>query len=131
MYLGNGLWDHKKSKSEKWGIVKKATAVVTLISWAVMIALGFGTMAYQLKAKKDIKLLAKDNGWEETVDLNEFMMSSENISKDEYSQYKKLQEKVDGAKVLTLTQVATLGSLGLASGAVHLIADKQEDELGL
>lgn len=129
MYLGNGLWDHKKTKAEKWGIVKKITAAVTLISWGVMIAIGIGTIAYQENAKKDVKALAKENGYVETIDMDEFMKTSDNVSKEEYAKYNKLKEKIEGAKVLTLTQVATLGSVGLASGGVHLIADKKEDEM--
>lgn len=129
MYIGRGMYDHKKSKSEKWGIVKNVTLFVTLISWAVMIALGVGAVAYQEDAKKDINALAKENGWEETVDLNEFMKSSENVSKEEYAKYDKLKEKIEGAKVMTLTQVATLGTLGLVSGGVHLVADKKENEM--
>ena len=128
MYIGNGMYDHKKSPSEKWAMVKKLTAIVTLVSWGVMITLGIGAVAYQQKAKKDVNTLAKDNGYVETVDLDEFMKKSENVSKEEYAKYLNLKDKIEGTKIMTLAQVATLGTIGLVSGGVNLIADKKEDE---
>ncbi|MBE7073575.1 MAG: hypothetical protein E7379_00550 [Clostridiales bacterium] len=129
MYLGNGIWQKKMTRSEKWGIVKKVAYVTACISYATFIAFGFGMKTYQKNIDKKINTLAEENGYVESDNMDTYMKNSENVSKEEYAEYTKLQNRRDNIATAAVTGIIIAGGVATTSAVVGVVAKDKEEEM--
>lgn len=123
----------KKSKQiSPWGVIK--TVCITLLATGIVLfpALGvFGSKKYS-KAEQKIERLLAENGYNEKLELDkdeekitEFMMTNENVSKEEYEEYNRaLKEAKAGENILVGGVVAV--TTGLTAGYIGAFAKLQE-----
>lgn len=128
MYLGRGMWKKKRTRYEKWEIVKNTAKVFAIAQMVVCITFGILKANKMDNLKSKMNELANENGYNETVSMDEFMESSENVSKEEYHEYKTLKEEIKHSKTQGIVGVSTMGALAIGGVILSAIAEDKEND---
>lgn len=111
------------------GIIKNCCVFVCLASLLGGFAFGLAGAKHEKEAQEDMKTLAKENGYVENVDMDEFMKTSDNVSNEEYAKYTELKEEEKKAKIQAVASLITMGVGGVGGAVGALITADPDDEL--
>ena len=110
------------------GFIKELSAFVCMVSLLGGLSLGI-IKAYQAsKTSAEMYSLAEENGFEETVSMDEFMKKSEKVSQEEFERYNKLKEEEKKQTRHSTIGLAIMGVGGVGGMLGAVVADMADEE---